>query len=190
MSSGQTSSLLSPVLMRKGLLPQRATPFSCLHNQKTLEASELPLPRVLHLFLPLWPRVLKRLLQNKMSEILSRAEGLQCWETPEDLYRRWMSHIGETRTGLLHSSQLTLQRVNHLCTFLPGPIRPVRVFLWDSTSATLLSVGRWGKRTDHSKEKHSEQYLAVGHLVEIFVRHVDLKRVHTCSKTKFKGVAM
>lgn len=46
------------------------------------------------------------------------------------------------------------------------------------------------ERTDHSKEKHSEQYLAVGHLVEIFVRHVDLKRVHTCSKTKFKGVAM
>lgn len=46
------------------------------------------------------------------------------------------------------------------------------------------------KETDHSNEKHSEQYLAVGHLVEIFVCHVDLKRVHTCSKTKFKGVAM
>lgn len=46
------------------------------------------------------------------------------------------------------------------------------------------------ERTDHSNEKHSEQYLAVGHLVEVFVGHVDLKRVHTCSKTKFKGVAI
>lgn len=46
------------------------------------------------------------------------------------------------------------------------------------------------ERTDHSNEKHSELYLAVRHLVEILVGHVDLKRVNTCSKTKCKGVAM
>jgi len=87
-----------------------------------------------------------------------------------------------------HCSALQREEFLHY-TFPPVPFRSMGTFLWDST---LASVGRetTQERTDHSNEKRSEQYLAVRHLVEIFVGHVDLKRVHTCSKTKFKGVAM
>lgn len=148
MSSGQTSSLLSPALMRKGHLPQRATPFSCLHNQETLEASELPLPRVLHLFLTLWPRV----LENKMSEILSRAEWLQCWETPEDLYRRWMSYTW--RNTCRWSAQL---RTDTPESEPPLHIPPSANQASESASLGFnlsnSSAGRWEKRGQITAKK-------------------------------------
>lgn len=153
MSSGQTSSLLSPALMRKGHLPQRATPFSCLHNQETLETSELPLPWVLHFFLLLWPRVLERLLQNKMSEILSRAEWLQCWETPEDLYRRWMSDIWRNThrcSAQLRTDPPESKPPLHISPSANQASEKVSLGFKLSNSS---SVGRWEKRGQITAKK-------------------------------------
>lgn len=72
------------------------------------------------------------------------------------------------------------------------PLRAVGMLLLGFNLSNSSAAGRetTEERTDHSNEKHSELYLAVRHLVEILVGHVDLKRVNTCSKTKCKGVAM
>lgn len=101
---------------------------------------------MLHLFLPLWPRVLERYCKIKWGKSWEELSGCNVGRHQKISTEGECQTLEEIHAGVLHSSALTLQRVGHPCTFLPLPIRPVRMFLWDSTSATPQVLGdekRW-----------------------------------------------
>lgn len=101
---------------------------------------------MLHLFLPLWPRVLERYCKIKWGKSWAELSGCNVGRHQKISTEGECQTLEEIHAGVLHSSALTLQRVGHPCTFFPLPIRPVRMFLWDSTSATPQVLGdekRW-----------------------------------------------
>lgn len=111
---------------------------------------------MLHLFFPLWHRVMKGNSKIKWGQNPEQRWVAAMLGDTRKIFAESECHaLGRTHTDVNDWSALTFHREIPHCTFPSVPLRSVGMFLWDSILATPQVLG------EHRREDRSRQWKAL-----------------------------